>query len=254
MRTTIHYVFLTAVRDRLFVGLFAGMIAVAMLSLFLGGTSLVENAQASAVFAAAASRVLLVIGLVVFVCFHLRQAFDAKEIDLLLSRPVSRSGVVLAYWLGFALIAFLLTLSASAVVAVLGIANMEGYGVWGISLLLELLVMVSLALFTGFMLKSAVSSVLTCLGFYVLARMAGLFVMTSESGLLFRDEAVNHLLEYTMKGVSVLMPRLDLFSQSEWLVYGTDQEGVLMLCLIQAAIYVPLLLLATVVDFKRKEF
>ena len=126
--------------------------------------------------------------------------------------------------------------------------------IWGESLLLEMLLMVAVALFAGFMLKSAVSSVLTCLGFYVLARMSGLFVMTSESDILFRNEILSDSMEYIMKGISAAMPRLDLFGNSEWLLYGSDNPDILWLCLIQAGIYIPLLLTATILDFRRREF
>ena len=255
MRTTIRYIVLTALRDRLFLGLFLGILAITGLSMLLGGTSLVENTQMSIVFAAAANRLLLVLGLIVFTCFHLHHAFDAKEIDLLLSRPISRSRVVLAYWCGFALVAVILALPVLAAVSFPGVLHAQGFAVWSITLLLELLMVVAVALFTGFVLKSAVSAVITCLGFYMLARMAELFVMTSESTLLFREKGFNVVLEYSMKAVSSVMPRLDFFGKSEWLVYGPGQEGsALELCLIQAAIYVPLLLLATVVDFRRREF
>ena len=57
-----------------------------------------------------------------------------------------------------------------------------------------------------------------------------------------------------MKGLSMIMPRLDLFTQSDWLVYGLIRLNELEYVLVQAVIYIPLLFAAAIIDFKRREF
>lgn len=252
MWTTIRYVVLTAVRDRLFVGLLAGMLAAAMISMFLGDTAFLEQKEATVTFAAGSLRMILAVGLVVFVCFHIRSAFDNREMDVLLSRPISRSQVVLAYAAGFAVVASLLVLPFAVVVRLLSPGNVEGFGAWAISFWLESMLVVAISLFCSLTLRSAVSAVLASLGLYVLSRMMAFFILTAQSG--FFHESYFLLMKYALILISMVFPRLDLFAKSDWLVYGLRTGAELQVCAAQAVVFVALLLAASVVDFLRKEF
>src|SRR5688572_3022179 len=110
MLSNIRYVLLTATRDRLFFGLLLGILVAAYISSVLGSTAMLEPAQMTLSFTAASARVIIMIGLIVFIGFHMRNAFDAREIDVLLSRPISRTTLVLSYWLGFITVATLLVI------------------------------------------------------------------------------------------------------------------------------------------------
>lgn len=252
MLTNIRYILLTALRDWLFIGLAVGILLAAAISATLGGTAFLEEREMTLTFASGSSRLILMIGLIVFVCFHIRHAFDTKEIDVILSRPISRASLVVAYWLGFALVSLLLVMPVAAVIGLIGPGDAGGYVGWCLSLALEGCLVVALALFSAFTLKSAVASVLACMGFYVLSRMMAFFVMTADSSVLHGQEYV--LLKYALTAISVLVPRLDFFSKSEWLVYGFNTSQDWMVFAIQAAIFIPLLLLASIADFRRKQF
>lgn len=254
MKTNIRYILLTALRDWLFPGLLFGVVAAAMISSSMGDMAMVEPAQLKLTYAAASARLVLVVGLIVFVCFHVRNAFDTREIDVFLSRPISRTNLVLSYWLGFSVVALLLTVPTVGIVWFVGALDGEGFSLWAVSLLLENLLVVAAALFAAFTLKSAVSSVMASLGFYVLSRMMGFFIATSNSSLLFRSNDLNQLSEFTMKALAIFVPRLDFFAKTEWLVYGIESHAELHRLLIQAAIFIPLLLAAAVIDFRRKQF
>jgi hypothetical protein len=253
MLTTIRYILITAIRDRLFVSLFGGIILAVLICILLGQTAFLESAQMTLSLSAGAARLILMIGLMVFACFHIRQAFDSKEIDVMLSRPVSRQGLLLSYWLGFSLVAFLLTIPVLLLMACLGVQDWLGYGAFAASLVLEAMLVVALSLFASFALRSAVSAFMGCLGFYVLSRMMAFFVMTSESGLASAGQQWS-LLKNLLQGISMLVPRLDMFSKSEWLVYGGDTLAGWQWVPLQAVIFIPLLLLAAIIDFRRKEF
>ncbi|MCI5049277.1 MAG: hypothetical protein MRY32_02970 [Rickettsiales bacterium] len=254
MNTTIRYVLLTAFRDRLFLGLLIGLIAAAAISTSLGQLALLEPEQMSLSFAAASSRFILVVGIVVFTCFHLRQAFDNKEIDVLLSRPISRVSLVLSYWLGFAVVASLLSVIAVVTLLAVGIIHEQGFIAWAISMMLELWLVVALALFMGCTLKSAVSAVLSSLGFYLLSRMIGFFIATAQNSMLFGEKDLNNTFRYITDGLALFVPRLDFFAKSEWLIYGISQTQDWVLFVVQPAIFIPVLLFATMIDFKRKQF
>lgn len=254
MFTNIRYVLLTAIRDRLFAGLLVGIIFATYISSAMGSTAMLEPQQMTIAFAAAASRVIVMVGIIVFIAFHIRGAFESREIDLLLSRPISRTRLVLSYWLGFAVVASLLCLPAMLVLAYLGILDAKGYALWCLSLLVESWLVVSVTLFAAVTLKSGVVTVLTGLGFYTLARMIGFFAATAKTGMLFESQTVNMVARWVMKAISALMPRLDFFGKGSWLVYGYETLDALWLCLAQGAVFIPLLVAATVIDFRRKQF
>lgn len=252
MCTTIRYVLLTALRDWLFIGLMFGVAIAATISALLGSTAFLEQREMTLSYAAGSGRLILAVGLIVFVCFHIRSAFDSKEIDVMLSRPLSRSSLVLAYWLGFSAAALLLVLPTVGVMSWLGVLNTVGFIGWAASLALEALLVVALAMFCALTLRSAVASVMASLGFYVLSRMMAFFVLTSEAGMFASEKY--WLVRQALSLISVVMPRLDFFAKSEWLVYGFKQGNEWLLFTGQALVFVPLLLAASMADFRRKQF
>lgn len=253
MLTNIRYILITALRDWLFIGLLVGILVATGISATLGGTAFIEKQEMTLTFASGSSRLILMVGLIVFVCFHIRNAFDTKEIDVIMSRPISRSNLVIAYWLGFAFVAFLLTLPVFALIALVGVPSWSGFVGWALSLLLETMLVVALALFSSFTLKSAVTSVMATMGFYVLSRMMAFFVATSQSGMV-GGEFKYILLRKILSVISTIVPRLDLFAKSEWLIYGFHSAQEWWVFILQVVIFVPILVLASIADFRRKEF
>ena len=177
MYTNIRYILLTAMRDWLFWVLLVGVLCASAIAGLLGSTAFLETQEMTITYAAGSARVMLMLGLIVFVCFHIRTAFDTKEIDVILSRPISRGNLVIAYWLGFMLVAAILLLPIIAIIGLVGAPSMVGFAFWALSLFMEAGIVVSLALFSAFALRSAVTSVLGCIGLYVISRMMVFFVM-----------------------------------------------------------------------------
>lgn len=254
MWTNIRYVLLTAMRDRLFFGLLVGILAAAYISSVLGSTAMLETEQMTLTFSAASARVIIMVGLIVFIGFHMRNAFDAREIDVLLSRPISRTTLVLSYWLGFISVATLLVLPTIAMIYVVGVLNTTGYLLWSLSLVLESWLLVSVALFASLTIRSGVGTVLASLAIYTISRMMGFFVATTKTGILFETQEVTMGAKYLMTAISTVVPRLDFFAKSHWLIYGAKSYEDLTLFLLQALVFIPLLLAASVIDFKRKQF
>lgn len=252
MLTNIRYVLLTAMRDWLFWVLFIGVLFASSVAGLLGSTAFIEEREMTITYAAGASRVMLMLGLIVFVCFHIRNAFDTKEIDVILSRPISRSNLVIAYFLGFFCVAIGLLVPIVSIIALVGAPNMAGFGFWSLSILLESSVVIALSLFSALALRSAVTSVLSCIGLYVTFRMMIFFVMTAESPMFTSMHYA--WLKYALQFLSAVAPRLDFYTKSDWLIYGLKNAGEWHYFVIQTAIYVPILLVMSVMDFKRKQF
>ena len=134
MLTNIRYILITALRDWLFLGLVVSILFATAISATLGSTAFLEEREMTLTFSAGSSRIILMVGLIVFVCFHIRNAFDTKEIDVILSRPISRTNLVIAYWLGFAFVALLLTLPVIIIIGLIGVNDWQGFFGWSMSL------------------------------------------------------------------------------------------------------------------------
>ena len=57
---------------------------------FLGSNALSEEYQMQIAFIAGSTRLILAIGMILFICFHIRRSFENKEVDFIISRPISR--------------------------------------------------------------------------------------------------------------------------------------------------------------------
>src|SRR5471032_2036774 len=115
MWNNVRYILLTAQRDSIFLGLAASVIFGCYIAFFLGGTALDEGAQMSLVYAAGISRIIVILGLIIFIAFHIRRSFENKEIDQMIVRPISRERFIISYWLGFSAVAFFFVLFTTVI-------------------------------------------------------------------------------------------------------------------------------------------
>lgn len=253
MWNKVRYILLTAQRDSLFFGLAISIIFSTYVAFFLGSTAVVEEGQTSLVYSAGISRIVLVLGLIVFVCFHIRRSFENREIDLMIVHPISRTKFILSYMLGYGIIALFFVVFTAFVL--FGFAkysqakpNIDGFMVWTGSVFLEAVIISAMAMAASMILRSTVLAVLLCLGFYVLARMVGFLL------IIVNAPGNNEVSYQSFAHISKFIPRLDFFGKSEWLLYGFKSYEEIGLFAAQAGIFITLLLALAVYDFKKKEF
>ncbi len=255
MLTTVRYVLITAVRDRLIAALLLALVAGVGGAAFLAVSAMAEKREFGLAFGGELTRMILVLGLITFISFHIRRMYETREIEAILARPISRTTFVLAYFSAYALIALLLSVVAALLLMVVFAAEGPGLIQWGASLILESLIVVAIALFCAMTLESATASVLAALGFYALARSAAFFrAIAANHTATFDQPVLNDINRWIMEGIATLMPRIDLFGQSRWLVYGPGGGWGLRELVLQTAIYLPLLLAATIRDLHVKRF
>ncbi len=252
MRTTIRYIMLTAFRDWLFAGLALALLAIFGVSHFLGSNAVVEQQQMTLVYVASSTRILLNLGLVVFIIFHIRRMMENREVEVILTRPISRESLVFSYWLGFAMVALVFVVFLTGLIYALLAPELKGLFYWATSVLFEAWIMVAFAVFTGLVMRSAVASVLLSYAFYLAARMAGFFLYYVDPATTYTRQGWDWVMQQSLLVISWLVPRLDQFGQSEWLVYGLQDSALIFP--IQALIYIPFLLVIAIIDFKRKQF
>ncbi|NKB45866.1 MAG: hypothetical protein GKS03_16500 [Alphaproteobacteria bacterium] len=250
MIATLRFVLLTALRDRLFAGLFALVAVGFALAIYLGDAALVEKGQTTVVYAGGAARTILVLGLIVFQAFHIQRLYETREIEAVLSRAISRERFIVAYWAGFALVGVLLAAPIVALVMLFQ-HSLAGAVWWASSLIFESFIVVAFAVFAGITLEKAVPAVFATVGFYVLGRLMSFFMAISGGAAL---DGVNVIAVPLSELVALLVPRLDLFAQTRWLVYGPGPVDSMVVLVAQTVLYVTLLLFAAMFDLRRKRF
>lgn len=256
-KSLVLYVILAAIRDKVFIS-FLAMIAVGIsLSVFLGSSAVLEKDQFAAVFVSSGLRLASVTCLVLFIVFYIRRSYEDRDVEYMLTKPVSRFSYSLSHIIAFTVLSLFATVFVSLAVyyqmpsAVDGVGNYNGLVYWCSSLFVELIIMSSVAFFFAMVLKSAVSASLITLAFYVLSRLIGQILGIVEAPGQF---GFMQVLEQVMLFISIFVPRLDLMGQSSWLLYGLDDSINLFFIFGQGLVFCFLVFIATMVDFVRKQF
>lgn len=251
-RHLIFYVLKAAFKDRLLLSYIIFVLLSLSLSVFLGSAAIVEQDQFSIVFLGGALRLLTVFILSLFTVFFVRSAFDTKDIEFMLTRPVTRQQLVVSYALSLSLIAMILSLIMGAGLFVFaGSFDVGGLLLWVFSVAAEAIIIVNAALFFSFVISSAVNSLMALFGLYILGRLIGQILGIIQSGL--SPTAADGPLSFVMNVVSVLTPRFDLMGQTSLLVYNDAVIGygyILVHCLLFSLLFV----IAALFDFHRRQF
>ncbi len=248
----INYVLKAAIRDKLIISVIIMMILAACISIFIGSSAVIEKGQFVSVYIAGSLRIITVIGLVLFICFYIRKSFDNKDVEFILSKPISRISFILSHSFAFTILAFIL--SAITIFIILGF-SVKSYSnahiLWAVSIFVEMVIIVNAAMFFSMVLTSASSAVMATFGFYALSRMIGQLLGIVYSSIYFPG---SEILGYVMQIVSMIIPRLDLMAQTSWLIYDVQDDINLPFIIIHGILFSFLLIFASLVDIIRRKF
>lgn len=260
MKSIIKYTLLTALRDWLFLGIFLLVMLATMLSAFLGSTAIAEQGMMSAAYIGGITRIIVIIGLTLFVCFHVRRSFENKEVELTLTRPISRTKFIISYFVGFMVLTLITIVPIVFMLYILSLTglitlNLKGLLIWGVSFYLEASVALALAFFAAVVLSSAVSSVLFCFAFYFLSRIFGFFLISiNNPNSVTKGSKLSGVMEQILNTIGIVIPRFDMLTKSEWLIYGINDLKQISLFLAAVLLYIPFILLMALFDFSKKQF
>jgi ABC-type transport system involved in multi-copper enzyme maturation permease subunit len=248
----VGYVLKAAARDRLILSCIGLTILGSCLSIFMGGAAMVEKQEFVVVYTAGGLRLLCVFGMVLFVAFYIRRSFDQRDIEFLLSRPLTRSSLIVSHAAALVVVAAMLAVTAAVAVAIISYNLLSVYTLyWVLSLFLEVMMMGLVALFFAMVLPSATVSALATVAFYVLARMMGqLLGILTIGGMGVWGE----IMGAAVKTISVIIPRFDLMTQTSWLIYGPQGHEGFAFLLAQTGVFSFLVVSAAVIDLVRRQF
>ena len=248
-RTIARYTVLEALRSRLLWLFVLAACGAAGLAGFLQQLALTESGAVQAALLAATLRLASVFLLATFIVTSMAREAADKGLELLLALPMPRAAYLLGKLLGHAALAAVPAALFGALMALF--AAPAQAALWALSLLGELWIVAAFSLLCAASLQQALPALAAVSGFYVLARLLGSLQLLAHSPQAGRSWA-----QQAMAGgidvLALLLPRLDDFTRTEWLLYGTGDLPALAGVAAQTAIYVGLLAACALCDFYRR--
>ena len=247
-----RYILTAAGRDRFFLTIGGILVIVICLAIFFGASVITEQDQFARSFASFGVRLAGVVMLVLFVVSHVRRSFESRDVDYLLSRPIGRIRFILTHALAFSALALIAALLLGGTIAGVEARTMHaGVWLWWAGVAAEFVIMANVAMFFSFVITSHAACMSIIFAFYLLARLIGQIL-----GILHRPSPgpVIDFLGKAMEMISIFIPRLDLLGQSKLLLYGGSSEISFAFVLGQGAVFVCLMIAATLLDMHRRQF
>lgn len=245
------YILKCAKRDRLFMSILLCLAVSFVLTAFIGSTAAYEQNQMAIVYFASVARVILVYGFAIFNAFFIVRMFQTKEIETFLAGPVKRRFLVFGLVFGNMVLIFALSLFSAALLKgfFYGIVPWSHIIIWLGSIIAEVTLIAAVSCFFALTLTNATLAIILSTIFYVTSRLMGFLISAIE--LQFNGRSFFGMIETLVIPLSMFFPRLDLFSQSTWLIY-TDAIPNLWLIVAQSLVYIPLVVTACIIDFNKK--
>lgn len=249
---------MAAIRDKLLWGIAAMSILAVCLSIFSGSAAIVEQNQFVLAYMAGGLRIIALFGLTLFTVFYIRRSFDSRDVEFLLTRPISKLSFVFSHVAALSILTTFAGILISLIISVLAYR----YGVdssfylWCFGVAFELMIVVNVAFFFSMVLSSPVTAGMATFGFYILARLMGqlLSILHHSPDPVTLQQYVTNGLGYVAALLSVVFPRLDLMAQTSWLIYGGGQFSDWIFVMAQGLAFLSLISVATWIDLRRRQF
>jgi len=250
--TIARYTLLEALRTRLPVLVLSAIVLLAAGGFFIQEIAVTESARLQTGFYAATMRLTAVFMAGLYVLASVSRDFNDKGIDIVLALDLPRSHYILGKLAGFLAIGALIAAAVSVPLAML--AAPAAALQWGVSLALELAIMVALSLFCIVTFTQLMPAASFMLAFYLLARALTAIRLMSAYPLVDAGTLSHHFMSLVVDGVALLMPALETWTQTAWLVNDQAAWTAIAALAGQSMLYVVLLAAATMFDFYRKNF
>lgn len=246
--TIARYTVLEAMRNRWLWVLLALTLAAIGLSSLLDAMALTESRQIQLSLLASLLRLASVFLVTSFAVSSMAREAADKGQQMLLALAYPRAAYLAGKLLGYAALALLPALLFGLLACCY--APPLQASLWALALLCECWIMVAFAVLCMVSMQQLPAALAACGGFYLLARSIGTLQLLahgkrpdgSNSG------AAGHVFDL----LATLLPHLDRYGSSDWLVYQGGGLQDLAGMLTQTVLFVTLLVLAALYDLYRK--
>ncbi len=241
----------SSIKDYLFFGV--GLVNLILISfaLFLGSNALVEQKEASIVYCIFVGRIATVLGFTIFLSFYFKKIFENKEIDIFLSKSISRFKILLSFLIAAIILVIPFLIIASAALMFNGVPLLR-IALWMLSFFVEILAMISISIFFNLLISSKINATLFILMFYLIARTIGSFIPYID---IYFTLNLQQVLSSLLKIFSIFIPRFDLLCQSSIVSnLNVIDYHSLLLGILQSLIFSVATVVFAFFDFRKKDF
>ena len=244
-----RFTLLEAARSRLFFLVLSAIGLLIVASFLIHELAITDSQRLQLAFLATGLRAASALIAAAFIISTLQREFNDKGPALLLALDLPRSHYVLGKVLGMSVAAMLIAFACALPLALF--APGAAWRLWTASLLLEAGMVAAISVFCGISLRGTATGLMLTLGFYVLAKSLATLQLISHASLDAASLAHRYMTAL-LDGLALLLPRLDQFAQTRWLVDGIQAAPVLGALALQALIFVALVTSAAMFDMYRK--
>lgn len=218
-------------------------------SLFIRELAVTETTRFQIGLYATSARLCSVFMICLYVLASITREFQDKGLEVLLALDVPRSHYIFGKLTGFMLVAFFTGLLFSMPLWFLVPA---AAWVWTASLIIELFLIVGLSLFCIVTFSHLLPATGFVAAFYLLARSMTALRLMSAHPISGTDSLSHQFINALVEGMGYLVPALDRWTETGWLLDAAPDAAALLPILIQGGIYLALLTAATLFDFHRR--
>lgn len=248
--TIARYTLLEALRNRLLWLLIVAALGAVGLAGFLHELALTESRQLQAALLGALLRLAAVFLVATFVITSMVREANDKGLELLMALPMPRTVYLAGKLLGFGALAVLPAMLFGALALLL--APPAQAALWAFSLLCECWIVAAFSLLCMLTLQQVLPAMAAALAFYLMARSIGVLQLLGQNGGAHADWT-QQVLAGGIDTLALLLPHLDQFTRSDWLVYHGGNSADLLAISVQTALYVTLMAAAGLFDLYRKQ-
>ncbi|MFT4581321.1 MAG: Cu-processing system permease protein [Gammaproteobacteria bacterium] len=217
---------------------------------FAASISITESNENRLVFYAAIMRLVAVFFIALLVATSVLREIDDKGLELALSRPLSRGEWYIGKLVGYASAAIGIAVLVSVPLLV---QNPLAALIWSYSLMLELIIVVAAALAFAITLRQITIALSVVAGFYIISRAIAGLVLISTGPTVDLTLSSNQFVAAMIKYLAMVLPDLDRFTQTRWLVGMLPSAQEISVLTAQAIIYGALLVCMGLFDLHRRE-
>ncbi|MCH9670290.1 MAG: ABC transporter permease [Gammaproteobacteria bacterium] len=250
--TIATYTFIEAVRNRMLWLVLALFVCAFTFAEFIASVAITESQAFSIALLSAFLRICMVLMIAFFVVSTVLREFHDKGFQLILSLPIPRSSYLLGKCAGFSVLALLIAVGCGAVVSVY--VPFGQAAIWTISLWFELLIVVGFCLLCLLTFNQVTGALCAVVLFYFVSRSIETLVLMTDGPFSQSPTVGQTFIDGFVRLLSFVLPNLDAYSRTEWLVYHTGEWSALVNLAVGAAVYLALLLGAAMFDLYRKNF
>jgi len=248
--TIARYTLLEALRNRLLWLLIVAALGTVGLAGFLQELALTESHQLQAALLGAVLRVASVFLVATFVITSMVREASDKGLELLLALPMPRAVYLAGKLAGFGILAVLPALLFGGLA--LALAPPDQAALWAFSLLCECWIVAAFSVLCVLTLQQVLPALAAATAFYLMARAIGALQLMKQAGAR-ADTLGQQVLGGGIDLLGLLLPHLDRFTRSDWLVYHGGSGADLLAVVVQTALYVALMAGAGLFDLYRKQ-